>query len=515
MDPEATKTFHTLKLHTHCGGGAYGDVYFCEDISGRKMAVKIVSKKKLGDSWNQELRGVVNYRKITENAPLLLQIFHVEEDEETFFYTMEAADSASETEYIPDTLAHRLQSGPLPQADLLRILTGVFQGIKLIHEAGFTHRDIKPDNILFVKGVPKLADIGLFSSLSATMTQLAGTLDFIPPEERSADTPLHTDRKSRQQNDLYAFGKVIYCAVTGISPQEYPTLPKNLPLTQPLKFFFRLAFSLCSKDPEVRLVSLDELEREFHSIRRKLLYGETVADQIQYWLKYGSTHVKSHFYTLARLAKNFWYALCSFILLGGGIVYYFFVPEEPYDITKEKVKKYVNEEYKIYMDVPATWEIISLDALRRYQDRTKNDVNPQINKEFIDRMLTNNKYGCDYIFCDFDKTFQDNILVCATPIPSQKSLDLSEGEMRLVMQTHLKMQLGYDNFKIFRVRRLNHRGYIAYYIDCAPKKDTRQNIYWFVREKDCIAFTLTCKQKTYAKRNIEFRSVLKTLKIGK
>ena len=57
--------FHGLKLLAHCGDGAYGDVYFCEDISGRKMAVKIVSKMRLGDSWERELKGVINYRKIT------------------------------------------------------------------------------------------------------------------------------------------------------------------------------------------------------------------------------------------------------------------------------------------------------------------------------------------------------------------------------------------------------------------------------------------------------------------
>ena len=164
--------FHGLRLLTHCGGGAYGDVYYCEDISGKKMAVKIVSKKKLGDSWERELRGVINYRKITEHAPGLLQIFHVEEDEESFFYTMEPADSANDAEYVPDTLAHRLQAGSLPQTDLLRILSGVFNGIKLIHEAGFTHRDIKPDNILFVKGVPKLADIALRSRAHLRLMQI-------------------------------------------------------------------------------------------------------------------------------------------------------------------------------------------------------------------------------------------------------------------------------------------------------------------------------------------------------
>lgn len=85
MTVPAEKQFHSLRLLHYCGGGAYGEVYFCRDISGRFMAVKIISKQKLGDGWERELKGVVNYRKITENAPDLLQIFHVEEDETSFF----------------------------------------------------------------------------------------------------------------------------------------------------------------------------------------------------------------------------------------------------------------------------------------------------------------------------------------------------------------------------------------------------------------------------------------------
>ena len=218
MPYETGTVYHGLTLGGFCGGGAYGEVYVCTDISGRQLAVKIISKVKLGDDWERELRGVSNYRKITENAQNLLQLYHVEEDADTFFYTMEAADSISADSYQADTLAERLKKGPLPQNDTFKILRAIFDGIKTIHEAGFAHRDIKPDNIIFVKGVPKLSDIGLLSSLSATYTQLAGTLDFLPPEERSSDSG--TDRKSRQKNDLYAFGKVIYCAVTGCSPRE-------------------------------------------------------------------------------------------------------------------------------------------------------------------------------------------------------------------------------------------------------------------------------------------------------
>ena len=202
MNTGTTEQFHGLKLLAHCGCGAFGDVWYCQDISERKMAVKIVPKKKLGDSWSRELNGVINYRKITENSPELLQIFHVEEDEEHFFYTMEAADSVSSEEYKPDTLAARLNHGPLPQDEGFGVLSAIFAGIRTIHDAGFAHRDIKPDNILFVKGVPKLGDIGLISSLSTAATSLAGTIEFLPPEVRSAEGGDPATRTTTQKNDL-------------------------------------------------------------------------------------------------------------------------------------------------------------------------------------------------------------------------------------------------------------------------------------------------------------------------
>jgi hypothetical protein len=85
------------------------------------------------------------------------------------------------------------------------------------------------------------------------MTQLAGTLDFIPPEARSADSLNSSDRESRQRNDLYAFGKVIYRAVTGMDAGEYPRIPSGLVLALPVKYFLRLSFQLCRKESDGRL----------------------------------------------------------------------------------------------------------------------------------------------------------------------------------------------------------------------------------------------------------------------
>ena len=118
---------------------------------------------------------------------------------------MEVTDSATESEYSPDTLAARLKNGPLPQNSAFEILSAIFSGIKKIHDAGFAPRDIKPDNILFIGGVPKLGDIGLLSSLTTTVTQIAGTMDFLPPELRTEDGFTSSDQLSRQRNDLLCY----------------------------------------------------------------------------------------------------------------------------------------------------------------------------------------------------------------------------------------------------------------------------------------------------------------------
>lgn len=278
MIPEV---FHGYKILSFCGSGAYGDVYYCEDMSGKRMALKVISKLRFGNGWERELKGVRNLHKITSGTQKLLQIYHVDEDEEYFFYSMECADSLESDHYVPDTLSNRLKKGAIPSSELFELFKNIFEAVKTLHNAGFAHRDIKPDNILFVNGKPKLADIGLLSSLSGTLTVMAGTLGFIPPELKASDLLSASDRKSRLRNDIYAFGKVVYCATTGMPPEKFPSMPKDLELYLPVKLFSNLSFSLCDPKPGKRINNVTDLEREIKGIQHKLLYGETLFEHIQ------------------------------------------------------------------------------------------------------------------------------------------------------------------------------------------------------------------------------------------
>ena len=106
--------------------------------------------------------------------------------------------------------------GRLPFEECLQIGIALTTALEHLHKHGLVHRDIKPSNIVFVNGVPKLADIGLVTSLDATLS-FVGTAGYFPPE--GPGTPAA---------DLYSLGKVLYEASMGRDRQEFPKLPADL-----------------------------------------------------------------------------------------------------------------------------------------------------------------------------------------------------------------------------------------------------------------------------------------------
>ena len=512
---EYDNTFHGLRIICRCGSGGFGEVFFVEDISCKKMALKVVPKSALGDDWERELRGVINYRKITESHPELLQIFHVQDDDDSFFYTMESADSASSSEYIPDTLAYRLQSGPLPAAELLPVLNGIFSGIKAIHSAGFTHRDIKPDNILFVNGVPKLADIGLVSSLSASVTRLAGTLEFIPPEERVADSLDSSDRRARQRNDLYAFGKVIYCAVTGASPHEFPSLPKNLPLSPELKYFLQLAFQLCCKDPLRRINSIAELEKELADIARKLEFGESRLDRIAFFARSVGRYLKSLPVNTWRFLKSYWLWVLSPALVISGSMWWMLKPEKPFADIPSKI--YRNEHIKLSMTIPSLWDVITLDTMRKVLAAVQVDENArkQVTPAQLAVITSSFAQKREIITCDSAQDFADNITVGMHPYDGRDIAKLSDDELRWMIKSVIG-QAGDKKAEIFKIRRVKIAklpGVLIEYRFLPPQTQSCQ--FWLIKGKEILIIKMSAKNRTYNERIKEFESMISTLNFEK
>jgi len=205
-----------------CGAGAYGEVWLAEDVLGARVAVKIIGA--CGRCSERELAGLKNYRDC--NHPNLLKIRFVEITESRIACVMDAADdlNGGKGPYLPDTLTNRLErAGRLESKEILAMLEGLLAGLEELHRNGLVHRDIKPDNILWVNGRPTLADAGLIALEGKG--SLVGTPGFMSPKllagRGAADA----------SDDFYALGKVIYCALTGLPVGEYPSIPENMTIS--------------------------------------------------------------------------------------------------------------------------------------------------------------------------------------------------------------------------------------------------------------------------------------------
>ncbi|MDP9285019.1 MAG: serine/threonine protein kinase [Actinomycetota bacterium] len=114
------------------------------------------------------------------------------------------------------SLAQRLEGGPLPGPDVVRIVSEVAAALDVLHERGLVHRDVKPGNIMLnERGAAALTDFGLARSAADTVLTLpgrvSGTADYLAPELILGGAP-------SPRSDVYALGCVAYECIAGLPP---------------------------------------------------------------------------------------------------------------------------------------------------------------------------------------------------------------------------------------------------------------------------------------------------------
>lgn len=122
------------------------------------------------------------------------------------YFTMELLEDAHSILRAAETSS--MEGKVLLAAQLLRALS-------YIHRRGVLHRDIKPGNVLVVRGEVKLLDFGIAADKTES-AQLAGTLQYMAPELLEGKSP-------STASDLYAVGLILHQLLTGHLPQHEPT----------------------------------------------------------------------------------------------------------------------------------------------------------------------------------------------------------------------------------------------------------------------------------------------------
>ncbi|HNY76828.1 MAG: serine/threonine-protein kinase [Sedimentisphaerales bacterium] len=116
----------------------------------------------------------------------------------------------------------------LSLGDVLLVFRMVAMGLNAMHQRGFVHCDIKPNNILINKtGSIKIIDLGQSCRIGTIKSRIQGTPDYIAPEQvkRKSLTP---------KTDIFNLGATMYWALTGKNvPTLIPKKQKTVGLYEP------------------------------------------------------------------------------------------------------------------------------------------------------------------------------------------------------------------------------------------------------------------------------------------
>jgi serine/threonine protein kinase len=180
----------------------------------RAVAIKVLRQLDTADE-----RAVARFQREAYVAGLLddphvVRVYDFFEDAGCYYLVMEYVAGINLKQYLRRT-------GPLPAHEALALAAQVCAGLRVAHERGFVHRDIKPQNILLDRErVAKLTDFGIvYIAQGGALTSrgiVVGTADYIAPEQARGDlvTPV---------SDLYSAGVVLYELLTARLPFTGPT----------------------------------------------------------------------------------------------------------------------------------------------------------------------------------------------------------------------------------------------------------------------------------------------------
>lgn len=221
------------EIREQLGEGGMGTVYRASDTRlKRDVAIKVIRPDLAVDTdrasrFEREARLLASL-----NHPHIAVVYGLEEADDVRVLVLELVPG--------DTLAGRLNNGPLAVPEALGFALQIASGIEAAHDRGIVHRDLKPANIKITpSGVVKILDFGLAKALSGNSTSdlgatsmtltadgtaegvMLGTAAFMSPEQARGQ---EVDKRA----DIWAFGCVLYDMLVGRTPFARETLSDTL-----------------------------------------------------------------------------------------------------------------------------------------------------------------------------------------------------------------------------------------------------------------------------------------------
>ncbi len=282
------QTLNHYRILGPLGKGGMGEVFAAEDTRlHRKVAIKVLSALMAADPERRERFQREAQAVAALNHPNIVTIHSVEEADGLPFLTMELVEGKP--------LGEMMTAGGLPVDALLRVGIGVSDAMSAAHQAGITHRDLKPGNIMVTPdGRVKVLDFGLakLREVQAEVTandvtrmpasdltgegRIIGTVAYMSPEQAEG-------KPVDQRSDIFSLGVVLHELATGEKPfkgdtnvsvisailKDTPRPITDLNPSLPADLARVIRRSL-AKDPSRRYQTATDLRNELEDLKQEL-----------------------------------------------------------------------------------------------------------------------------------------------------------------------------------------------------------------------------------------------------
>ena len=270
------------EIQSPLGAGGMGEVYRARDTRlDRIVAINVLtegleSTPEVRQRFDREARAVSSL-----NHPHICALYDVGHQDGIDYLVMEYLEG--------QTLAARIEKGPLPTPELLRTASQIADALDKAHRRGIVHRDLKPGNVMLTKSGAKLLDFGLAKGgevlqgdigSSPTMSHpltvkgtIVGTMQYMSPEQLEG-------KEADARSDIFSFGAMLYEMATGkkaFEAKSHASLiaailkddPRPMRELQPLAppLLESIVKSCLAKDPDERPQSAHDLKLELDWIR--------------------------------------------------------------------------------------------------------------------------------------------------------------------------------------------------------------------------------------------------------
>ncbi len=213
-DPPAPSSKY--RLIRPLGTGGMGVVYLAHDTAlKRDVALKFVAADRLSDPASRKRLVHEAQAAAALDHPAVCSVYDIELQPD--------GEACIVMQYVEgETLATKLQHGPMEVRQALTLIAEVTSGLAVAHKRGIIHRDLKPQNIMVTTaGRAKLLDFGIATLSDAIALSDSDTHTTSSTEGFDAGTPAYMSpeqiakRPLDGRSDLFSLGCVLYECLTG------------------------------------------------------------------------------------------------------------------------------------------------------------------------------------------------------------------------------------------------------------------------------------------------------------